>query len=71
MTATTPDVPDVPPLPEETERRFPTVAIWAGVAALVVGLVAASFSGGAPRELGSEQPGRCNPAGRERIASPR
>ncbi len=45
MTATTPDVPDVPPLPEETERRFPTVAIWAGVAALVVGLVGGFFLG--------------------------
>lgn len=45
MTATTPDVPDVPPLPEEMERRFPVQAIWAGVAALVVGLVGGYFIG--------------------------
>jgi hypothetical protein len=42
MTATT---PDVPPLPEETERRFPVQAIWAAVAALVVGLVGGYFIG--------------------------
>lgn len=45
MTDTTPDVPDVPPLPEETERRLPNVAIWAGVGALVLGLVGGFFLG--------------------------
>ena len=42
MTATT---PDVPPLPEEMPRRFPVQAIWAAVAALVVGLVGGYFIG--------------------------
>jgi len=45
MTDTTPDAPDVPPLPEETERRIPTVAIWAGVGALVLGLIGGFFLG--------------------------
>jgi hypothetical protein len=43
MTATNPD--DVPPLPEETGRKFPVQAIWAGVAALVIGLVGGYFIG--------------------------
>jgi hypothetical protein len=45
MANTTPDLPDVPPLPEETERRIPNVAIWAGVGALVLGLVGGFFLG--------------------------
>ena len=45
MTDATPDAPDVPPLPEETERRIPAMAIWAGVGALVLGLIGGFFLG--------------------------
>ena len=41
MTATTPDIP----VPEERERNPLVPAIWAGVGALVVGLVAGFFIG--------------------------
>ncbi len=41
MTATNPDVP----VPDEHERSFPVQAMWAAVAALVVGLVGGFFIG--------------------------